>query len=104
MAWYDEEGKLRFVKGWDNGHFIGRGTKVLRYNEQNCNLQCSFRCNKMRSGEHEKYKGAIDDKYGKGTYRRLENIAAKYPVYSLKKPELLEIIYECKEEVASYGR
>lgn len=102
VAYWDEEGKLRFVLGWDNGHFIGRGTKILRFNEQNCNLQCSFRCNKMRSGEHEKYKGALDDKYGKGTYRGLEKIAAQYPTYKLKKDELLEIIYESKAEVASY--
>jgi len=35
-----EDGKLRFTKGWDAGHFISRGNKVVRFADENVNLQC----------------------------------------------------------------
>src|SRR4051812_19945744 len=45
-----------FERGWDAGHFVSRGNKVVRFDEMNVNLQCAFRCNNMRSGEYEKYR------------------------------------------------
>lgn len=100
VAWFDDTGKLRFTKGWDAGHFIERGIHSIRYEEENVNLQCSFHCNKMKSGNHEKYKDELDKKYGDGTYRELEKMA-KLPGSRkiLTKPELLQIIADSKKWV-----
>lgn len=102
VAWFDE-GKLRFTKGWDAGHFVGRGNKVVRFDELNVNLQCSFRCNRMRSGEHEKYRVALREKYGKDTPEELEKLAESTPFYKFSKPELLQIIEDSKIQVAWYA-
>lgn len=100
VAWYDETGTLRFSKGWDGGHFISRGYLSLRYEEENVNLQCSFRCNKLRSGEYQKYKLAIEDKYGEGVYQELERRALLPDSKKrLPKEELLQIIHDSKEYV-----
>lgn len=104
VAWHDGK-KLRFTSGWDAGHFIERGILSIRYEEENVNLQCAFHCNKMKSGNHEKYKGALDEKYGSGTYRKLENLA-KLPESRrrLPKPELLQIIHDSKVQCELYER
>ncbi len=102
IARIDEDGDLRFVKGWDAGHFIGRGTKVTRFDEENVNLQCAFACNKMKSGNIEKYKPALDNKYGEGTYRKLEDLAQDTQYYKFSKDELLGIIHDSRETVAFY--
>lgn len=60
---------------------------------------CSFRCNRMRSGEHEKYRVALDLKYGDGTADKLERLVRSTPIYSLKKDELLGIIEDCKVQI-----
>lgn len=101
VAWIDQKNELRFTKGWDNGHFVTRGNYVVRYNEMNCNLQCSFRCNKMRSGEYVKYKSALKDKYGSEVPGELEALADEQPgpTYHFTKAELLQIISDCKTQV-----
>lgn len=104
VAWHDGK-KLRFTKGWDAGHFIERGILSIRYEEENVNLQCSFHCNKMKSGNHERYKGALDDKYGNGTYRRLEELATLPEARKrLTKPELLQVIHDSKTQIDFYER
>lgn len=102
VAWFDETGKLRYSRGWDAGHFVGRGNLYLRYDEENVNLQCSFRCNRMRSGEISKYRIALDNKYGTGTAQKLELSAAINCNYHLKKPELEEIIHNCITAINFY--
>ena len=101
IAWV-EDGKVRFTNGWDAGHFISRGNKYLRYHEENVNLQCAFNCNKMRSGNIEKQKPALDDKYGTGTYRKLEDLAQEFKTSTLKKRDLLELINDCRKQVELY--
>lgn len=99
VAWYDEKGTLRFRKGWDPGHFIGRSNWYLRYDEENVNLQCSFACNKMKSGNLEKYKPALDLKYGEGTWRRLSDEAQANTKYRQSKEELETILHDCEEQL-----
>src|ERR1700756_1802503 len=70
-----EDGKLRFDVGWNAGHFVTRGHKIVRFDEQNVHLQCAFRCNNMKSGEYEKHRLAIDKMYGEGTAASLEALA-----------------------------
>jgi hypothetical protein len=98
----DDGDKIRFTLGWDAGHFISRGNKFLRYDEENVNLQCAMNCNRMRSGNIEKQKPALDDKYGTGTWQKLQQLAVDNPTTSLRKPELLALITEMKARVKFY--
>lgn len=102
VAWFDETGALRFNKGWDAGHYISRGNLYLRYDEENVNLQDSFRCNRMRSGEIDKYRLELDKKYGDGTAKKLEMAAAINRNYHLNKQELEEIIHNCTVAINFY--
>ncbi len=102
VAWHDETGKLRFTKGWNAGHFVGRSNKVVRFNEMNVNLQCAFRCNKMRSGEIVKYKAALKDKYGNEVPDELEQLASDTQYYKFSREELEQIIKDAKEQIAWY--
>ncbi len=94
---------VRYSKGWDNGHFVSRGKHIVRFNDQNVNLQCSFRCNKMRSGEYEKYRLALAEKYGDEVPEELENLARKYPTYKFGRDELQEIIDDAKEYILKFS-
>lgn len=97
IAYYDENKVLRFVRGWDAGHFISRGNLYLRYDEENVNLQCSYHCNKMKSGNIEKYRGALDDKYGSGTWKKLTNTAEENKDHRLLKADYEETIHDSTE-------
>lgn len=94
-----DEGKIRFVKGWNAGHYVTRGNKVVRFNEMNVNLQCAFRCNNMRSGEVVKYRIALKEKYGDEAPKELEDLAESTQYYKFSREELLEIINNAKEFV-----
>lgn len=45
-------GKLHSIKNIDCGHYIGRGEKHLRFNEDNARPQCK-KCNRFKQGEHK---------------------------------------------------
>jgi len=100
VAWIDDNGKLRFIKGWDAGHYITRGNWYLRHDEENVNLQCSFHCNKMKSGNLEKYKPALDLKYGDGVRSRLDNDALDNPTYNPPSEALAQIVHDAKEYIS----
>lgn len=103
VAWKDETGKLRFTKGWDAGHLISRGNLFLRYDEENVNLQDSYRCNRMRSGEIEKYREAVDVKYGAGTAKKLEMLAAVNRNHHLKREDLEQVIHDAQIQIYFYA-
>lgn len=92
----------RFVKGWNAGHFVTRGNKVVRFADENVNLQCAFRCNNMRSGEIVKYRVALQNKYGAHIPRMLEKLAETTNYYKFTKPELLQIIADSKQYIQEY--
>lgn len=100
VAHIDSAGKLRFVAGWDAGHFISRGNNYLFIDEENVNLQCSFHCNRMKSGNIERYKPALDDKYGSGTWRKLEELAQEHRVHPLRKADMLQAYREYSDMLA----
>lgn len=99
VAWLDD-GKLRFNKGWNAGHFVTRGNKVVRFNDENVNLQCAFRCNNMRSGEVVKYRAALKIKYGDEVPGELEELAESTQYYKFTREELLNIIKDAKEFIS----
>jgi hypothetical protein len=67
-------GKFEHWKDMDCGHFMLRDRPLTRFHEQNCNAQCK-RCNRFRDGEQYRHGKAIDEKYGKGTADKLEELA-----------------------------
>jgi hypothetical protein len=79
-----------FWKNADNGHFVKRGHKATRYNEQNCGLQCRFPCNRMRNGENQAHRMYIDNKYGEGTASLLKKLG-KFPMERTKEEYIILI-------------
>jgi hypothetical protein len=64
---------------------------------------CAMRCNKMRSGEYEKYRLALKDKYGEEVPEELENLARTTQYYKFTKDELLTIINDSKQALEWYA-
>lgn len=64
-------GRMNQWKYMDNGHYIKSQYLATRFDEKNCNLQCKH-CNCFEQGANEKYKIAIDKKWGPGTADKLE--------------------------------
>lgn len=56
-------GKWKEVKYIQNGHYISRGVKALRYSEYNSHPQCK-QCNLYREGRKDVYARFIVQKYG----------------------------------------
>ena len=91
----------RWGKGNENCHYIGREIHQLRYDEMNCNLGCSH-CNAWRdkTDMYDAYKEALDKKYGPGTASRLKyESKLEGSRKRLTKPELLQLISDCKTRI-----
>jgi hypothetical protein len=50
-------------EGMQNGHFISRSSRILRWNEQNCRPQC-YACNCMRYGQNYIFAMNLNAEYG----------------------------------------
>ena len=46
-----------------NGHFISRRSRILRWDERNCKIQC-YSCNVMRYGESYIFGVKLNQEYG----------------------------------------
>jgi Bacteriophage Lambda NinG protein len=68
-------GKPYNWKQLDCGHYITRDHYSTRWNEQNCNSQCTS-CNSYKSGKVPDHGAAIDRMYGAGTAERLRILGA----------------------------
>ena len=64
-------GRMNHWKKMDCGHYMKRQYLATRFDEKNCNIQCKH-CNAFEQGANEKYKVAIDKKWGQGTSEMLE--------------------------------
>ena len=67
-------GKFYHWRELDNGHYISRTVKAVRFNEINCNPQCTW-CNLRRQGQHHIYRDKLIEIYGKEEVEKLENLA-----------------------------
>ena len=68
-------GKIAHYKsGMQCGHFQSRRFMATRFDEENCQVQCTA-CNMFRSGEQYKFGLNLDSKYGDGTAEELEFLA-----------------------------
>lgn len=89
---------VKWTTGAQNGHCLSRGFHIIRYNEFNCNLQCSH-CNAWLDKDEmtERYRKALALKYGEDTHRELKTLSKAENAHKmLTKPELLQIIADCK--------
>ena len=84
------------------GHFVGRGNKSTRWDEENVNAQCAY-CNMQQSFGNvfviHNYERALEEKYGKGTVERL--IRKGREVFKPTREFLEEIIRTSDEFVAN---
>ena len=71
------------------GHLIRRGKKSVRFDETNCNAQCS-RCNYLHNQYPEKYTRWWLNRYGQEAYDLLVNRSGS--MHQWMKSELLTII------------
>jgi len=80
----------KWNQGIDAGHFIPVGSdSALKYNEMNVNAQCSYACNRMKSGNLAEYRLRLISKYGKEAVEKLEQ--SHYFKTTKKKLNQLEI-------------
>ena len=90
-------GKLMFWKDAECGHFIKRGSRGVRYDERNCNVQCT-RCNHFLGGNDGVYAVYIIDTYGRDVYEELKGWKSKeFKRYRTDYEELIET-YKAKLE------
>lgn len=108
MVVLKEDGK--WGKGIDNGHFISRGLRELRYDEYNCNIQCSH-CNNWRDKEsmQEAYRKAIRDKYGSDILKELKTRAKIIRSNTISELEIIisdskAQLYHCLENPDFYRK
>lgn len=102
VAWFDETGKLRRDRDWDAGHFVSRGNRITRFEPENVNLQCKYHCNKMKSGNREKYRIALRDKYGDKIPEKLEKMADNEPHFRFTIEYLEDVIATAEAEIEFY--
>ena len=89
-------GKLVHWSEADNGHFINRGHLNTRYDEQNCNLQCT-KCNRFDEGNNVGYMQGLLKKYGQCVVQELTLKKHLYRKYS--DFEYRELIKYYKQKV-----
>lgn len=94
-------GKIAHYKEMDCGHFVTRNHKVHRFNEKNCNVQCTY-CNRYAHGEQYQHSLYIDKLYGEGTSMQLS-----YPIEPYKRTrtdfEYLIETYKQKAKLEAEG-
>ena len=83
-------------EGMQNGHFISRRSRILRWDERNCRIQC-YSCNVMRYGESYIFGVKLNEEYG-------YNIAEELLIESKKiikqsDEDLVNLINHYKEKI-----
>jgi hypothetical protein len=91
-------GRLMTFKTAQNGHYIGRQYKAVRWSEINCQPQ-DYVCNILNEGEKVKFAAALDKKYGEGTAEKMNQ--QKNNRFKLERPILEILIQEYKTKVAN---
>lgn len=85
----------KWANKFDAGHFWAMGSKsFLRYHEDNCHKQCSFKCNHNLSGNQGEYRIYLIEKIGIGRVDWLEK--HRNDTHKFTRTELEEIIEKYK--------
>ena len=88
------------IKQMQCGHFQSRGFNATRYSEENTAPQC-YGCNVKHQGEQYRFSQFIDDFYGAGTAKRLEQEARRS--YQFTREELEQVIHDSQEYIKAYS-
>jgi len=86
-------------KHWKNqqaGHFQSRSHHSTRWDEVNVQVQC-VKCNMFRQGEQYKFGLYLDERYGKGTAKELENRAKT--IVKINRVDYEEAITRYKQKI-----
>ena len=89
-------GAIRFWRGCDAGHGIGRQFMATKFEEINVRPQCKP-CNGFHGGKREVFKEKMDLEHGTGTWEKLELRARQR--FSYSDFEIQELIKFYSEEV-----
>jgi len=92
-------GKPKPYRLADNGHYINRANMTTRYDEVNCNAQCSY-CNRFREGNAQGYRKGLIKKYGELAVDILE--MKKHNTSKISSVELQILIDVYKAKLKGY--
>lgn len=92
-------GKSDYWKNLQCGHFISRKQYSTRWDENNCEVQCSG-CNVFKYGEQYKFGVYLDAHYGEGTANNLLVKSRKITKFS--NIDLITMIEDYKKKVAEF--
>jgi hypothetical protein len=83
-------------EGMQNGHFISRSSRALRWDEDNCRPQC-YACNCMRYGQNYLFAMNLNKEFG---YDKADELLTKSrEIVKHTSPELLEMIEHYNNEL-----
>jgi hypothetical protein len=83
-----------------NGHFVGRRSYTMRFDELNCNAQC-MGCNVYKHGDLYTYAKNLDLKYGDGTAEALHQ--RRFDTHKFTVDEVQKVIDDSKEYVLGHA-
>jgi len=89
-------GVKRHWKEQQAGHFQSRSHHSTRWDEVNVQVQC-VKCNMYRQGEQYKFGLYLDERFGKGTAKDLENRAKT--IVKLNRVDYEEAIERYKQKI-----
>ena len=87
--------------GLTMSHYINARRQIVRYNEYNCNAQCST-CNNMHNHWPYVYEGFMRREYGDVVLDELEKLAEQNKGHKWTFPELQEMLEYYQEKLAGY--
>ena len=85
-------------EGMQNGHFISRRSRILRWDERNCRIQC-YSCNVMRYGESYIFGIKLNKEYGYDISEEL--LIESKKIIKQSDQALLDLINLYQEKVES---
>lgn len=86
-----------YANKWDCGHFYPTTYSALRFNEDNCNKQCSMNCNMKRSGNVHEYRPRLIKKIGMVRVKWLDDHA--HDKFEITIDEIKELIKEYRMKI-----
>ena len=83
-------------EGMQNGHFISRASRILRWREDNCRVQC-YACNVMRYGQNYIFGANLNKEYG---YNKADELLIESKkIIRQTDQDLVDLINEYKQKV-----
>ena len=85
-------------EGMQNGHFISRASRILRWREDNCRVQC-YACNVMRYGQNYIFGANLNKEYG---YNKADELLIESKkIIKQTDQDLVDLINEYKQKVTN---